>query len=124
MKVIPPVATVAPLVPVTISAYPAACEVVTVVATVTVEVCAAPSTTEVGFNVQVGVDDSRIAGGLTLHVSATVPVNPFVGVTVIVDVAEVPATIMGLFELELMVKLGTTAATTATETPPDAGETK
>lgn len=111
-------ATVAPLVPVTVTVY-ALKDVVTVVATVKVEVCAAPRTTEVGLNEQVGVEVRF--DGATLQVSATVPVNPLTGATVITDVPEVPATTVGLVA-ELTVKVG--AAATVTVTGADAGDTR
>jgi len=50
-----------------------------------VEVCAAPRTTLVGLRVHV-----RPAGD-TVEARATVPVKPFNGVTVIVEVAAAPA---------------------------------
>ena len=50
-----------------------------------VEPWLAPRTILVGVRVHVN------PAGLTLDVRATVPVNPFTGATVIVDVAAVPA---------------------------------
>ncbi len=91
---------------------------VAVVVTVRVEVCDAPSTIEDGANPQVG-GEARLDGA-TLHVSATVPVNPPVGATVITDVPGLPATGLGLLA-ELSVNDG--PAATATETAEDAGET-
>jgi len=87
--------------------------VVAVVTTVSVEVCDAPNTTDVGLNEHVGVD-VRFAGA-TLQVSPTVPVNPFVGATVITEVAKLPATTVGLVA-GVSVKLGTTGAVTVTVT--------
>jgi hypothetical protein len=69
-----------PLVPVTVTVYvPAGPE------HDKVEVCEAPRTTLVGLRVQVK------PAGETVDVSATVPVKPFTGVTVMVDVAVAPA---------------------------------
>jgi hypothetical protein len=59
-----------------------------------VEVCDAPNTIEGVVNEQVGVDVRFV--GATLQVSATVPVNPPVGATVITDVPEFPSTTVGL----------------------------
>jgi len=87
------VTTVAPLVPVTVTVY-AVKAVVTVVATVKVEACAEPKTIDAVLNEQVGVE-ARFDGA-TLQVNATVPVNPPVGVTVISEVPELPATKVGL----------------------------
>ncbi len=50
-----------------------------------VEVCEAPKTILAGVRVQVG------PAGETADVSATVPLKPLTGATVIVDVAAVPA---------------------------------
>jgi hypothetical protein len=104
------VATVAPLVPVTVTVY-ALSDVVAVVVTVSVEVCEAPKLTEVGLNEHVGVDVKFV--GATLHVSATVPVNPFAGATVITDVPGLPATTVGLLA-DATVKLA--GAVTVTNT--------
>jgi hypothetical protein len=106
------VTTLAPLVPVTVTVY-ADNDVVAVVVTVSVEVCEAPSTIDGLLNEQVGVDVRFV--GATLQVSATVPVNPFVGATVITDVPELPATTEGLLA-EDSVKLSTGAAVTVTVT--------
>jgi hypothetical protein len=105
------VMTIAPLVPVTVTVY-ALSDVVAVVVTVSVEVCDAPNTTEGALNEQVGVE-VRFAGA-TAHVSATVPVKPFVGATVITDVAGLPATTDGLLA-EATVKLAAGVTVTATE---------
>jgi hypothetical protein len=56
---------------------------------VSVEVCDAPSVTEVGLNEHVGV--AVRFDGATLQVSATAPVKVFAGATVITDVPELPA---------------------------------
>ena len=104
--------TVAPLVPVTVTVY-ALRDVVAVVATVKVEVCAAPKTTEVGLNEQVGVEVRF--DGVTLQVNATVPVKLFVGATVMTDVPLCAAcTAMG--PAGVSVKPGTSAAVTVTVT--------
>jgi hypothetical protein len=57
--------------------------------------------------------------GATLHVNATVPVNPPVGATVITEVPGLPATTLGLLA-ELSVKDG--PAVIATCTAADAGD--
>ena len=106
------VTTLAPLVPVTVTVY-ADNDVLAVVVTVSVEVCEDPSTINGLLNEQVGVDVRFV--GATLQVSATVPVNPFVGATVITDVPELPATTEGLLA-EDSVKLSTGAAVTVTVT--------
>jgi hypothetical protein len=106
------VTTLAPLVPVTVTVY-GVNDVVAVVVTVSVEVCEAPNTIDGLLNEQVGVDVRFV--GATLHVSATVPVNPFVGATVITDVAGLPATTDGLLA-GVRVKLSTGAAVTVTVT--------
>jgi hypothetical protein len=61
------------------------------------EVCAAPRTTLVGLRVHV-----RPAGE-TAEASATVPVKPFTGVTVIVEVAVAPASALTLVGLAVTV---------------------
>jgi hypothetical protein len=104
------VMTNAPLVPVTVTVYELS-DVVAVVVTVSVEVCEAPNTIEGALNEQVGVEVRFV--GATLHVSATVPVNPFVGATVITDVAGFPATTDGLLA-EATVKLAGGVTVTAT----------
>lgn len=76
-----------------------------------VEVCDAPSTMEVGLKEQVGAEVRF--DGATVHVNATVPVNPPVGVTVITDVPELPATTVGLLA-ELTVKVGPAVVVTVT----------
>lgn len=63
-----------------------------------VEVWAAPSTTPAGLSVQV-----RTARE-TVEVRATVPVNPFTGETVIVEVADPPALAAMLVGLAATVK--------------------
>jgi hypothetical protein len=110
------VTTVAPLVPVTVTVYVVG-EVVAVVVTVSVEVCDTPSTIEGALNEQVGVDVRFV--GATLQVSATVPVNPPVGATVMTDVAGFPATTVGLLA-ELTVNVA--AAVVDTVTAGDAGD--
>src|SRR5579864_3608116 len=94
-------------------------DVEAVVATVSVEVCDAPSTMEVGLKEQVGVEVRF--DGATLQVSATVPVKLFAGATVITDVPELPATTVGLLA-ELSVKVG--PAATVTVTAADAGDAR
>ncbi len=44
----------------------------------------------------------RVQAGLTLEVSATVPVNPLTGATVIVEVAAVPAVVVTVVGLAVM----------------------
>ena len=81
-----------PLVPVTVTVYvPAGPE------HDSVEVWDAPRTMLVGFNVQV-----RPAGA-TVDDRATVPVNPFTGATVIVEVAAAPARALTLVGLAVTV---------------------
>ena len=72
-----------------------------------VEVCEAPSTMLVGLRVQV-----RPAGE-TDDVSATVPVNPLTGATVIVEVAVALATAVTLVGLAVTVKSVTVTVTVA-----------
>jgi hypothetical protein len=84
---------------------------------VSVEVWDAPNTIEGALNEHVGVDVRFV--GVTLQVSATVPVKPPVGATVITDVPELPATTEGLVA-ELKVNVG--AAVMFTVTAADAGD--
>ena len=84
-----------------------------VVVTVSVEVCELPRTIDGLLNAHVGVEVRF--DGATLHVSATVPVNPFVGATVITEVAGLPATTEGLLA-GVSVKLTTGAPVTVTVT--------
>lgn len=90
----------------------------TVVATVSVEVCDAPNTMEGAVNEHVGVEVRF--DGATLQVSATVPVKPPVGATVITDVPELPATTVGLVA-GANVNVG--PAVMPTDTAADAGDT-
>jgi len=84
-----------------------------VVATVNVEGCATPNVIEVGMNEQVG-GEVRF-NGATVQVKPTVPVNPFVGVTVTAVVLLCAAcTVIG--PAGVSVKLGTGAAVTVTVT--------
>ena len=85
----------APLVPVTVTVY-----VPAVPEHDRVEVCEAPRTMLFGVRVQV-----RPAGE-TVEVRATVPVNPPVGATVIVEVPAAPANALTLVGLAVTVKSG------------------
>ncbi len=71
------------------------------------EVWEAPRTMLVGVKVQV-----RPAGD-TVDVSATVPVNPFSGATVIVEVAAVPTLTLTVVGLAVTVKSWTVTVTVA-----------
>ncbi len=85
---------IAPLVPVTVTVNVAA------VADEqdSVDVCDAPRTRLLGVRVHVRPE------GDTVEVSATVPVNPLLGATVIVEVAAVPAVVVTAVGLALRVK--------------------
>ena len=72
-----------------------------------VEVCEAPRTILVGVRVHV-----RPAGD-TVEVRATVPVKPFRGATVIVDVTAVPEFVETLVGLAVTVKSWTVTVTVA-----------
>ena len=73
-----------------------------------VDVCDAPRTMLVGARVQV-----RPVAGDIVDVRATVPVNPWTGATVIVEVAAVPAFVVTAVGLALTVKSFTVTATVA-----------
>jgi len=72
-----------------------------------VDVWDAPSTMLVGLRAQVN------PAGETELVSATVPVNPFTGATVIVDVAAVPRVVVTAVGLAATVKSVTVTVTVA-----------
>jgi hypothetical protein len=72
-----------------------------------VEVCEAPRTMLLGVKVHVS------PAGATALVSATVPVNPWTGATVIVDVAAVPTVVVTAVELAVTVKSFTVTVTVA-----------
>ncbi len=91
-----------PLVPVTVTVYTPAEPVQD-----RAEVCDAPSTILVGVRVQVK------PAGDTVEVKATVPVKPFTGATVIVDVAAVPTFTLTLVGLAVTVKSMTVTVTVA-----------
>ena len=91
-----------PLVPVTVTVYTPAGPVQD-----RAEVWDAPKTILVGVRVHV-----RPAGD-TVDVRATVPVNPFTGATVIVDVAAVPTLTATLVGLAVTVKSVTVTVTVA-----------
>ncbi len=83
--------------------------VAAVVETVKVEV-PVPLVTEAGLNAQVGC---RVAAGVTAQVRFTVPVKPFTGAMVMVDVAAPPGvTVAGVGVEATTVKSGTGAAVT------------
>jgi hypothetical protein len=73
-----------------------------------VEVCDAPRVILAGVRVQV----SPVAGEIEL-VRATVPVNPFNGATVIVEVAAVPAVVVTAVGAAVTEKSVTVTVTTA-----------